>query len=108
MVLNQTAAIDFNTAATQTVVPAVTGKRIVVLGYAVFNGVATAQSIQFKSGSTVLAGVQQLPASVGGGSVVFTGDPRVALFTTNSGEALSMVMTAATQVGGHVAYQYVV
>jgi hypothetical protein len=107
MVQNQTASIDFNTAATQTVVPAVAGKRIVVYGYALFNGVATAQSVQFKSGSTLLAGVQQLPLSVGGGSVVFTGDQSISLFTTNPGDALSLTMTAATQVGGHVSYKYV-
>lgn len=107
MVQNQTAVIDFNTIATQTVVPAVTGKRIVVLGYALFNGVATAQAVQFKSGSTVLAGVQQLPNSVGGGAVVYSGDQSIGLFTTNSGEALSLTMSAATQVGGHVSYKYV-
>jgi hypothetical protein len=107
MVQNQTASIDFNTAATQTVVPAVAGKRIVVYGYALFNGVATAQSVQFKSGSTLLAGVQQLPLSVGGGAVVFSGDQTISLFTTNPGDALSLTMTAATQVGGHISYKYV-
>jgi hypothetical protein len=107
MVQNQTASIDFNTAATQTVIPAVAGKRIVVYGYVLFNGVATAQSVQFKSGSTLLAGVQQLPLSVGGGAVVYTGDQSISLFMTNIGDALSLTMTAATQVGGHISYKYV-
>jgi hypothetical protein len=68
MVCNQSAAFDANTAAAQTAVAAVAGKRIVVYGYALVNGVATAQTIQFKSASTTnLSGVMSLPSAVGGG-----------------------------------------
>lgn len=107
MVQTQTASIDFNTAATQTLIPAVTGKRIAVFAYVLVNGVATAQTVQFKSNTTNLGGVIALPSSVGGGLVASTGDPRIAWFVTGDGVALTMVMSAATQVGGHIVYQYV-
>lgn len=107
MFQNQSTPVDFNTIATQTVVAAVPGKRIVVFGYALFNGVATAQSVQFKSGTTNLTGVQQMPLSVGGGLVDNSASERIALFVTNPGDALGMAMTAATQVGGRLAYQYI-
>lgn len=106
MVANQTASIDFNTAATQTVVTAVAGKRIVVFGYALFNGVATAQTVQFKSGANLLGGVCSLPSAVGGGMVAYTGSEKVSVFMTDPGVALTMVMSAATQVGGHLSFLY--
>lgn len=107
MVQAQTAAIDFNTAATQTLVPAVAGKRIAVFAYVLVNGVATAQTIQFKSNTTNLGGVIALPSSVGGGVVASTGDHNLAWFVAGDSVALTMVMSAATQVGGHLVYQYV-
>lgn len=107
MVQNQTAAIDFSTAATQAVVPAVAGKRIVVYGFTLFNGVATGQSVQFKSGASNLGGVIQMPLSVGGPVSAYSGDQSISLFTTSIGDALSMVMSAATQVGGFISYKYV-
>jgi hypothetical protein len=67
---NQFASVDFNTAATQTLVAAVAGKRIYVVGCQLYNGVATAQTVQFKSGSNLLTGVESLPSSIGGGFVL--------------------------------------
>lgn len=107
MVQNQTAAIDFNTAATQTLVPAVATKRIVVYGIALFNGVATGQSVQFKNGSANLSGVVQLPTAVGGTVQAWSGDQSISLFSTDIGVALTMVMSAATQVGGVISFKYV-
>jgi hypothetical protein len=108
MVCNQSAAFDANTAAAQTAVAAVAGKRIVVYGYALVNGVATAQTIQFKSASTTnLSGVMSLPSAVGGGVATSSGDKDTALFMTNPGEALTITLSAATQVGGHIAYKLV-
>lgn len=107
MVSDQSAAIDFNTAATQTLAAAVAGKRIVVLQYALVNGVATGQSVQFKSGTNNLTGVMQLPQSIGGQLAVNGGSEQTAVFMTDAGAALSMVMSAATQVGGHIAFRYV-
>lgn len=103
-VANQSAAIDFNTAATQTVVNGVAGKRVYVLGYKLFNGVATAQTVQFKSGSNLLGGVESLPSAVGGGLVVPIAPPGRCWFFTDVGAALTMVMSAGTQVGGGVAF----
>jgi hypothetical protein len=101
---NQSTSIDFNTAATQTVIAAVAGKRIFVLGYKLFNGVATAQTVQFKSGSNLLGGVEALPSAVGGGLVAPLAPQGRCWFFTDVGVALTMVMSAATQVGGSIAY----
>lgn len=104
---NQVASFDVNTATTTAVVPAVAGKKIVVYAYAFVNGVATANSVQFKSGSTAVSGVLQLPLAVGGGIVASSGSDTISLFTTVESAALNVTTTAATQVGGHVSYKYV-
>lgn len=102
---NQFASLDFNTAATQTVVAAPpAGRRIYVVGYFIANGVATAQTLQFRSGSNLLSGVISLPSAVGGGAVLPLAPQGRAWFFTDPGVALTMVQSAATQVGGHVAY----
>lgn len=101
---NQFASVDFTTAATQTVVAAVAGKRIYVVGHQLYNGVATAQTVQFKSGSNLLTGVESLPSAVGGGFVLPLAPPGRCWFFTDVGAALTMVMSAATQVGGSVAF----
>lgn len=106
-VQNQSASFDVSAATTTAVVAAVDGKKISVYGYAFVNGVATGNSVQFKSGSANLSGVMQLPLAVGGGIVSNSPADTVALFTTAAGAALNVTTTAATQVGGHVAYKYV-
>lgn len=105
MFKNEFAAIDFSTAATQTLVAARPGKRIAVIGYLVDNGVVTAQSVQFRSGATNLTGVMQLPNSVGGVINDNAGASDFVLFYTDIGAALTMVQSAATQVGGYVDFQ---
>lgn len=105
-VQNTSAAVDFNTIATQTLVTGVAGKRIVVYGYLIDNGVATAQSIQFKSGSNNLTGVMQLPQQIGGVINDASGSDSTALFVTDVGATLGLAMTAATQVGGYVSYKF--
>ena len=107
MINHQFAAVDFNTAATQTVIPASsTGRRIFVIGYVLLNGVATAQTVQFKSGANLLGGVMALPSSVGGGVVAPVCSDDRCWFYTDPGAALSMVMSAGTQVGGHIVFAY--
>lgn len=102
---NQFASVDFNTIATQTVIAAPpAGKRIYVVGVAIFNNVATAQSIQFKSGSNLLSGVEQLPNAIGGGYILPLAPPGRCWFFTDQGVALTMPMTAATAVAGNIAY----
>lgn len=103
---NTSAPIDFNTAATQTVVAAVAGKRVVVTAWFTVNGVATAQSIQFKSGSNNLTGVMQLPLTIGAVLNDAAPSETADVFFTDVGVALTMVMSAATQVGGYVSYRY--
>lgn len=103
---NTSAPVDFNTIATQTVVPAVAGKRVVVTAWFVVNGVATAQSIQFKSGSNNLTGVMQLPLAVGGVLNDSAPSETADVFFTDLGVALTMTMTAATQVGGYISFRY--
>lgn len=106
MVQDQTLPIDFSTAATQAVIPAVAGKRILVFGVWLVNGVATAQTVQFKSGANNLTGVMSLPSAVGGTLPLSSGSDDVAVFFTDVGAALSMVQSAGTQVGGVVAFKY--
>lgn len=106
-VQNQSAAFDVSAATTTAVAAAVDGKKISVYGYTLVNGVVTGNSVQFKSGSSNLSGVMQLPLAVGGGLVANSGDGTVALFTTAAGAALNVTTTAATQVGGHISYKYV-
>lgn len=107
MVANQTASIDINTIAANVIVTGVAGKRICVFNYTLVNGVATAQSVQWKSGSTNLSGVIQLPLSVGGGLSPVSGSEDLALFMTAPGVDLTCTLTAATQVGGHISYKLI-
>ncbi len=106
-VQNQTVAYDVSTATSTTVVPAVAGKKIAVYQYTLVNGVATGQSVLFKSGSTNLSGVMQLPLAVGGGLVSPSGSDTVSVFTTAESAAFVVTQSAATQVGGHFSYKYV-
>lgn len=107
MTSNQFFAFDASAAAAATVAAAVAGKRIEVYGYTLINGVASAQTIVFKSNATSLSGVMALPSSVGGGIVCNRASDQDCLFRTNPGEALTVTLSAATQVAGHVAFKYV-
>lgn len=106
MIQHQTAAIDFNTIAAQAIVPAVAGKRIAVHAVRVVNGVASAQSVIFASGGSNLTGVMQLAPTVGSQIAMTSEAPNNALFLGAVGSSVTMSMTAATQVGGVVAFRY--
>lgn len=108
MIYNQSAAFSKNTAATHEAVAAGrAGQRIVVLGYVLVNGAASAQSVKFQSGTTTdLSGAMSLPSSVGGSLVAQAGPQNTGLFACKPGEALSIVLSAATAVTGHIAYYY--
>jgi hypothetical protein len=101
---NQSAVISLS--ADGELVPAVAGKRIVVLGYVIVNNVATAQTVSFQSASTDITGIMGLPSSIGGGISAHAAHGRC-LFKTNKGEALNLNVSAATAVAGHVYYMYV-
>lgn len=94
-------------AATGDAVAAITNGKIVVIGYALVNNVATAQNITFRSATgTNLTGSIALPSSIGGG-VVYAGGYDCPAFETNFGEGLNLLFGAATAIAGHITY-YVV
>ena len=90
-------------AATGDVIAAVPGKRIVVIGYALTNTVATAQSVRFRSTTTGVTGVIGIPSSIGGG-IVWDGGPDCPAFATGPGEPLNIELGAATAIAGHITY----
>jgi hypothetical protein len=89
-----------------TVVAAVTGKKIRVKAFRLANGVATAQSIKFRSGTTDLHAALPLPLAAGG--VIGTEDdgdgPDDFLFETVAGQPLAINLSAATAVAGPLVY----
>ena len=93
----QFALIDENAQANNEIVAAVSGKRIRVVSF--FVVAAAANSITWKSATTAIAGPMAL-AQNGGVSA----EAEVGLCETAMGEALNLALSAATQVGGGVAY----
>jgi hypothetical protein len=91
-------AISASLATDNVVVPAVVGKRIRVLKYTIVSsGVVGAK---FRSGTTDLTGTLRMSTYGGlGGAYCPLG-----LFETNAGEALSLQLTAAIEVAGHLTY----
>jgi hypothetical protein len=82
------------------VVAAVSGRRIVVVAYAV---VASATvNIRFRSGTTDITGSMRL---VEGGGIAHAYD--VGLFQTATGQALNINLSANATVGGYVVYRTV-
>lgn len=104
-VKSQSTAISIS--ATGEIIPAVTGKRIVVFSYVVTNTVATAQSVQFTSGGTAISGVTGLPSSIGGGLAISSGSAELGLLIGAAHGNLAITLGASTAVGGHIAFQYV-
>ena|SRR5829696_2087741 len=88
-----------------TLAPAVADKRVIVTGFTIVNSVATAQGIQFKSGTTALTGVMGLPSSIGGALSPSSSAP-AALFATAKGAALVLTITAATAIAGWCSFRY--
>ena len=96
------AAVAASASGNNQIVAAVTGKVIRVKRFALFQGVATAQNVKWRSGNNDLTGLMYGPLAVG----------RLAedrsdefLFDTNPGEALNLNLSAATAVGGYVIYE---
>jgi len=93
------AKIDVASSGDNTIVSAVTGKKIRVLQYSLVCGAAT--TVQWKSsGGTTLSGDMQFAAN-GGISCPFS---PVGLFETASGEGLVLNLSAANAVSGHLCY----
>lgn len=94
------AAISGATSGNNTVVAAVSGKKIRVLSY-VLNSV-TAVAVRFESDAdgTALTGVMSLGAT----SVLASGFNPFGHFETVAGELLNMELGGAVQVSGHLTY----
>lgn len=94
------AAISASSSGSNTLVAAVTSKRIRVLGYAI-QAAGGAVSVKFQSaGSTDLTGLFALVAN----QVIPGGDRRHGHFQTVAGEALTLNLSAAVQVSGYLTY----
>ncbi|OYT74186.1 MAG: hypothetical protein CFK49_09705 [Armatimonadetes bacterium JP3_11] len=92
------AVISANTSGNTQVVAGVSGKRIVVVAFAVV--AAGTVNIQFRSGTTnAITGTMRL-VEAGGIAHEFSGG----LFRTGVGEALNINLSANVQVGGHLTY----
>ena len=90
-----------------TIVPAIAGMRIRVVGYTAF--AAGAVVVTWKSASTALSGPMTIGGS-GGLSVAqnqTTEQSEFGIIQTAPGEALVLGLSAAVQVGGHINYKYV-
>jgi hypothetical protein len=98
------ALITITAGLTQEVVAAVPGKRICVLHAMLTTD--TDCSITWKSGTTIISG--PVPVGAQGGyadtcAVPLIGDT-LGLFETAAGEALNLVVSASSTVGGHLTY----
>jgi hypothetical protein len=89
-----------------TLVAAVAGKKIRVKAFRLANGVATAQLVKFRSGTTDLH--VALPLPLAAGAVIGTEDegdgPDDFLFETTPGALLAINLSAATAVAGPFVY----
>lgn len=97
------------TAATNTIVAAVTGKRILVYRLGVSNAVGTQNAFTVLDGATALTGAIPLPTAattqIGLFYVWMSSDMSdCPLFITGSGNALNINLAAATPVAGYMQY----
>lgn len=100
----KSAAIAASSSGDNTVVAAVTGKKIRVLGYVLVANAAV--NTKWKSGASTDKTGLLYNAANGGVSASVVADPgEVFWFETTSGEALVLNLSAAVAVGGHVVYQ---
>ena len=100
------APISANTIGDTAVVAAVTGKRVVVSDVVLYNGVATANNVKFRTGTTDLYPAFPMPLATGI-PISIDAPQRTgqSVLRTNAGEALNINLSAATAVGGFVVYE---
>jgi hypothetical protein len=96
----QYASISATTSGDTQIVPAVSGKRIRVIAYAVISNLTV--SIKFRSGTTDITGSMRV---VEGGGIAHAYDG--GLFETAVGQALNINLSANATVGGYVVYREV-
>jgi hypothetical protein len=91
------AVINESTAASNELVAAVTGKRIIVLSYTLLAGGTV--NVTFQSAATAISGAMPLVANAG----IAISDNN-GLMDTVAGEALNLLSSDAIQVSGHLSY----
>lgn len=94
----QSVAISFSASGDNEIVPAQTGKRILI--HRLFLVCASATNLTFKRGSTNLSGAVPMAAN-GGITFDITGEP---WFTTNPSEAFNINSSSGVQVSGTCYY----
>lgn len=98
------AVVNASASGSNTVVAAVANKRILVLQYMLT--ASTNIYVKFQSATTDLTGPLHLPnhGDVSASYGASTPAGLVGLFVTNIGEALTLDLSGAHQVGGHITY----
>lgn len=97
-----TATIATSTSGDNTIVAAVTGRKIRVLGYVLSANAAV--NTKWRSASTDKTGLRYF-GSAGQESIApLSDDPEVFWFETAAGEALVLNLSGAVAVGGYVVY----
>lgn len=97
------AAVAASASGDNAVVAAVAGKKVRVRGFALYNGVATAQNVKWRSGTTDVTGLLYGTNAIG--PLADGQAPKDDfLFETVAGQALNLNLSAATAVGGWVSY----
>jgi hypothetical protein len=94
------AVISASASGSNQIVAAVSGKKIVVLGYTIV--AAGAVTAQWKSGSTNISGAMSLAAN--GGAAVPTVDNEIGCMETAADAALNLNLGGAVSVAGHLTY----
>lgn len=96
------AAIDAATQGDNTIISAVTGKKIRVLSLFIVNGHTSTQTVRFESGAggTALTGQMILGAN---GDLILPYNPK-GWFEAASGALLNMELSGATTVDGALSY----
>lgn len=97
----QYAVIDDATSGNNTIVAAVTGKKIRVLGYVLVAGGAVNARFESDADGTALTGVMTLAAA---GDVIAPGYNPSGHFETVAGELLNLELSGAVSVDGHLTY----
>lgn len=98
------AVINASSSGSNTVIAAVTGKRIRVLSYVIV--AAGDVTATWQSASTAISGGMALAANGGAAPSAGQATPGglIGQFETNQGEALNLNLSAAVSVAGHLTY----
>lgn len=96
------AAIDAASSGDNTIVSAVTGKKIRVLGVLLIS--AGDATIRFESGAGGTALTGQMTVSAGSGFMLPTADSDVGYFQTAAGELLNLEISAGVSMDGFIVY----